>query len=159
MNIYFCFLDSSFACLEGRLHFIRNTGYYMIQIFIPQILIVVLSWVSFWLDLEATPARISLGVLTVLTMTTQSSGVRGSLPKVSYVKAIDIWMATCLVFVFASLLEFAYINVTTRRHYKLQTVVQPGKSDTNLVSIIHCVIICIIVNRVDIFLLRSTVEY
>ncbi|KAK3099756.1 hypothetical protein FSP39_009158 [Pinctada imbricata] len=114
---------SKFACIEGKLLFSRNAGYYLIQIFIPSILIVVLSWVSFWLDLEATPARISLGVLTVLTMTTQSSGVRASLPRVSYVKAIDVWMAACLIFVFASLLEFAYINVMTRRHYKRESVI------------------------------------
>ena len=130
----FLLLEYSFSCLEGRLHFIRNTGYYMIQIFIPQILIVVLSWVSFWLDLEATPARISLGVLTVLTMTTQSSGVRGSLPRVSYVKAIDVWMATCLIFVFASLLEFAYISVVTRRHYKVKVLHSNENGHTDAVK-------------------------
>lgn len=104
-----------FACLQAELHLRRNRGYYIIQIFVPSILIVTLSWVSFWLDLDAIPARISLGVLTVLTMTTQSSGARESLPKVSYVKAIDVWMSVCLIFVFASLLEFAYVNVQSRR--------------------------------------------
>ena len=33
----------------------------------------------------------------MLTMITQSAGVRGSLPRVSYVKAVDVWMVTCLV--------------------------------------------------------------
>ena len=74
-----------------------------------------LSWVNFWLDCEAVPARISLGLLTVLTITTQSSGARADLPRVSYLKSIDIWMATCLIFVFAALLEFAYVNVLCRR--------------------------------------------
>ncbi len=50
--------------------FTRALGYYMIQIYLPSILIVVISWVSFWLNREATPARVSLGVTTVLTMTT-----------------------------------------------------------------------------------------
>ena len=47
-------------------------------------------------------------------MTTQSSGARADLPRVSYVKAIDVWMATCLSFVVAALIEFAYVNVLTR---------------------------------------------
>ena len=81
----------------------------------PSLLVVLLSWVNFWLDCEAVPARISLGLLTVLTMTTQSSGARADLPRVSYVKAIDIWMATCLTFVFAALVEFAYVNVLCRK--------------------------------------------
>ncbi|XP_059152854.1 glycine receptor subunit alpha-2-like [Physella acuta] len=105
----------SFSCVQGNFILARDVGYYIIQVYVPSVLIVILSWVSFWLDVEAIPARISLGVLTVLTMTTQSSGARASLPRVSYVKAIDVWMAACLFFVFASLLEFAYINVLARR--------------------------------------------
>jgi len=87
-----------------------------------------LSWVSFWIDVDATPARISLGVLTVLTMTTQSSGARSQLPRVSYVKAIDVWMATCLFFVFAALVEFAYANVLLRR----KPTSQSNNTDTEL---------------------------
>lgn len=57
-------------------------GYYLIQMYIPSLLIVILSWVSFWINMDAAPARVALGITTVLTMTTQSSGSRASLPKV-----------------------------------------------------------------------------
>lgn len=50
--------------------------------YIPSLLIVILSWVSFWINMDAAPARVGLGITTVLTMTTQSSGSRASLPKV-----------------------------------------------------------------------------
>jgi gamma-aminobutyric acid receptor subunit beta len=43
-------------------------------------------------------------------MTTISTGVRSSLPRISYVKAIDIYLVMCFVFVFAALLEYAAVN-------------------------------------------------
>ena len=58
------------------------------------------------------------GLLTVLTMTTQSTGSRSQLPRVSYIKAIDVWMSICLIFVFASLLEFAVVNVFSRKEIR-----------------------------------------
>ncbi|XP_016119755.1 glycine receptor subunit alpha-4-like, partial [Sinocyclocheilus grahami] len=105
-----------FTCIEVKFHLERQMGYYLIQMYIPSLLTVILSWVSFWINMDAAPARVGLGITTVLTMTTQSSGSRASLPKVSYVKAIDIWMAVCLLFVFAALLEYAAVNFVSRQH-------------------------------------------
>ncbi|XP_063258253.1 glycine receptor subunit alpha-3 isoform X3 [Prinia subflava] len=70
-----------FTCIEVRFHLERQMGYYLIQMYIPSLLIVILSWVSFWINMDAAPARVALGITTVLTMTTQSSGSRASLPK------------------------------------------------------------------------------
>ncbi|XP_041066871.1 glycine receptor subunit alpha-2 [Carcharodon carcharias] len=105
-----------FTCIEVKFLLERQMGYYLIQMYIPSLLIVILSWVSFWINMDAAPARVALGITTVLTMTTQSSGSRASLPKVSYVKAIDIWMAVCLLFVFSALLEYAAVNFVSRQH-------------------------------------------
>ncbi|XP_022320066.1 glycine receptor subunit alpha-3-like [Crassostrea virginica] len=103
------------SLLQAEFHLVRDIGYYMVQMYIPSMLIVMLSWISFWLNVNAVPGRISLGVLTVLTMTQQSSTVNATLPRVSYTKAIDIWMSMCLVFVFAALIEFAVANVLARK--------------------------------------------
>lgn len=45
-------------------------------------------------------------------MTTISTGVRSSLPRISYVKAIDIYLVMSFIFVFAALLEYAAVNYT-----------------------------------------------
>ena len=87
----------------------------MIQIYIPASLIVVISWVSFWLHRNATPARVALGVTTVLTMTTLMSSTNSQLPKISYIKSIDVYLGTCFVMVFASLLEYATVGFLGKR--------------------------------------------
>jgi Neurotransmitter-gated ion-channel transmembrane region len=88
----------------------------------------VLVWHS--VSEENTPLRLVFyeypGITTVLTMTTISTGVRSSLPRISYVKAIDIYLVMCFVFVFAALLEYAAVNYlywgtrTKRRKRKSQ---------------------------------------
>ncbi|KAI8495473.1 Gamma-aminobutyric acid receptor subunit beta-2 [Branchiostoma belcheri] len=88
----------------------RNIGYFMLQTYMPSVLIVILSWVSFWINPEATAARVALGITTVLTVTTINTSVRASLPKISYVKAIDLYLMGCFVFVFAALIEYAVVN-------------------------------------------------
>uniref|UniRef100_A0A5F9CT69 Gamma-aminobutyric acid receptor subunit gamma-2 n=1 Tax=Oryctolagus cuniculus TaxID=9986 RepID=A0A5F9CT69_RABIT len=59
----------------------RRMGYFTIQTYIPCTLIVVLSWVSFWINKDAVPARTSLGITTVLTMTTLSTIARKITPQ------------------------------------------------------------------------------
>ena len=112
----------NFTCLKVTFYLQQKYGYYVIQNFILNALIVVLSWVSFWINIDAVPARISLGVLTVLTMTTQCVGLWMSLPRVSYIKAIDIWMSVCVVFVFTAMLEFAYVNTLARYEIRKMTM-------------------------------------
>ncbi|XP_076059351.1 glutamate-gated chloride channel-like isoform X2 [Oratosquilla oratoria] len=103
-----------YSCLLVDLIFKREFSYYLIQYYIPCCMLVIVSWVSFWLDQNAVPARVALGVTTLLTMSTQISGINQSLPPVSYTKAIDVWTGVCLTFVFGALLEFALVNYASR---------------------------------------------
>lgn len=43
-------------------------------------------------------------------MTTINTHLRETLPKIPYVKAIDIYLMGCFVFVFLALLEYAFVN-------------------------------------------------
>ena len=43
---------------------------------------------SFWIKPEAVPARVTLGVTSLLTLSTQHANSQKSLPPVSYIKVI-----------------------------------------------------------------------
>ncbi|XP_025088017.1 LOW QUALITY PROTEIN: glycine receptor subunit alpha-2-like [Pomacea canaliculata] len=120
--------ESQFACIMATFMLKRHVGYFLVHMFLPSVLVVILSWVSFWIDSAATPRRITIGVMSILTMTTQSSGVQAILPRVSYIKAIDVWMSTCVAFVFAALLEYAYVNTLSRQEELFRRDVRDSNS-------------------------------
>ncbi|XP_032835645.1 glycine receptor subunit alpha-1-like isoform X2 [Petromyzon marinus] len=109
----------------------REIGFYVIQIYAPSSLIVVVSWLSSWMKTQAMVARVALGITTVLTMTTQISGSRFSLPKLSYITAMDIWMTTCLVFVFSALLESVLVAVLEQRDGKAVVAAAAAKQQVS----------------------------
>jgi hypothetical protein len=88
---------------------------FFFQVYVPSSLIVVMSWVSFWLNRGAAPARVGLGVTTVLTMTTLMGSVNSALPNISYMKSIDIYLGTCFFMVFGALIEYACVGYTEKR--------------------------------------------
>lgn len=109
-----------FPRLSLHFHLRRNRGVYIIQSYMPSVLLVAMSWVSFWISQAAVPARVSLGITTVLTMTTLMVSARSSLPRASAIKALDVYFWICYVFVFAALVEyaFAHFNADYRKKRK-----------------------------------------
>ncbi|XP_077489201.1 glycine receptor subunit alphaZ1-like [Amblyomma americanum] len=101
------FLGENYTHLLANFTFERRLTASIVNTYIPSGLVVVLSWLSFWLDVHAVQGRITLGVTAILTLTTQVVQSRTALPPVDYVKAVDIWLFACLISVFASLLEYA----------------------------------------------------
>jgi len=74
----------------------RNIGYFILQTYMPSILITILSWVSFWINYDASAARVALGITTVLTMTTINTHLRETLPRNTKTKQPMRYMSMAL---------------------------------------------------------------
>ncbi|KAI1722739.1 neurotransmitter-gated ion-channel ligand binding domain-containing protein [Ditylenchus destructor] len=105
------------SCATAEFIVDRMLMHHIIQSFLPSSLIVMISWFSFWLDVESVPGRVSLSITTLLTLATQNSAERMTLPQSSYVKASDVFGGVCMAFVFSTMIEFTVVNYCTRRKH------------------------------------------
>jgi len=107
----------SFASLKAVFTFRRRTESFISSIFVPAIVLVVLSWCCFFIPPTAVPARIALSITTILTSILLKGNVNRDMPKVSYMKAVDYFLLTSFAFIFAALIEFI-IALNTNPEFK-----------------------------------------
>ncbi|CAI4231287.1 unnamed protein product [Auanema sp. JU1783] len=100
--------------LHVTLMFRRRFIWYFMQAYLPTYLTIFISWISFSLGPKAIPARTMLCVNALLAMIFQFGNIMRNLPRVSYIKAIDVWMLVSMTFIFCSLLELAIIGFKVR---------------------------------------------
>ncbi|XP_023347650.1 gamma-aminobutyric acid receptor alpha-like, partial [Eurytemora carolleeae] len=106
--------DGLHSTLLVHFHLHRHMGDFVIQVYGPCILLVVISWVSFWLNREATSDRISLGITTVLTMTFLGLEARKDLPKVPYPTALDYFVFISFLYIFFTVIQFGIVHHFTK---------------------------------------------
>ncbi|VDN08562.1 unnamed protein product [Thelazia callipaeda] len=123
--------------------FRRRYGFYILQAYVPTYLTIIVSWVGFCMEPKALPARTTVGVSSLLALTFQFGNILKNLPRVSYIKAMDVWMAFwkqskneqffndlkvetknrsimstrisgCITFVFGTMVELAFVCYITR---------------------------------------------
>ena len=64
------------------------------------------------MEYEISEARVTLPIAEILTLATFQQVVLDGLPRVSYVKAIDIWTLLCYFFILGTLIEYALALVS-----------------------------------------------
>ena len=107
-----------FAGLTATIRFRRRSMYYIFQMYIPCICVVILSWVSFWVDETDGSDRVGLGIATVLTISFMQGALNDNVPRVSYLKSVDYFLLGSFVFVFMTLIEYVLVLRQTRKEKK-----------------------------------------
>lgn len=76
------FLLGNWSGIKATFTFERMSSYFFIHVYGPCALIVIISWISFLLPRSSPPARVTLGVTSVLTVVTILNMLNNSMPKV-----------------------------------------------------------------------------
>lgn len=79
----------SFSKFEFHIHATRDSGYYMLKVVVPLIMIVVLSWAIFWMPGEPASVRLERGFVGLLTVVAFHQIVSQYLPRIGYMTFMD----------------------------------------------------------------------
>ncbi|MEG4321785.1 MULTISPECIES: hypothetical protein [unclassified Microcoleus] len=106
----------------------RNYQYYIFKVFIPLLLITLISWTTFWMNPNSVFAtQMSVGLTSTLTAITFNFTVANALPRVPYMTLMDTYILISYLFFFLSIIA----NVSL--HYWLTHSKQPE----NVLGMLH----------------------
>jgi hypothetical protein len=81
----------------------RNSQYYMLTMFLPVSMIVLMSWFVFWLPPDVIPSRVGISTASIFSLIAFSLSIRMGLPRVSYLTHADTFLIACTLLVILAL--------------------------------------------------------
>ncbi|XP_011187055.2 pH-sensitive chloride channel 2 [Zeugodacus cucurbitae] len=115
-DLRYTLLGGNYSSISFTVYLTRDSLFYTFDYFLPSIMLVCISWVSFWLQADQTPARTLLGTSTMLSLFTLTSYYEKKYEGKSHAEFFEIWFFGCTFFIFGSLMEFAFVNTIWRRN-------------------------------------------
>ncbi len=93
----------------------RRYNFYLWKVFLPLLLMVLLSWSVFWVEARDLSNQVQIAVTTILTVIAFAFAISATMPRVPYLTYIDAFFLTCYVFVFLAIVELMAVHLAHRR--------------------------------------------
>ncbi|CAB4059117.1 unnamed protein product [Lepeophtheirus salmonis] len=113
-----------------KITFRRKPEVYIFDYYIPSGIFVVVSWVSLVIPPDAPPGRIALIITTFLVLVNIANSVFSKSPRAHSINPIQVWILSCIVFVFITVLEYAVVLFIIRRQRKYVLDLKKKKQKT-----------------------------
>ncbi len=124
----------------------RRYGFYLWKVFLPLLLMVIVSWSVFWFDPSEASSQVTIAVTTILTIIAFALAISLTLPRVPYLTFADGFFLTCYIFAFVTMVEVTVVHITYRNERHILTakirrtarwLVPTAFLVTNLIVIMH----------------------
>ena len=109
-------VDRHLVRLDVVLDAKRLTGYYTWQQLVPLLLVVMMTWVVFWIPQEFVPPRVGLAATSMLTLIAYRFAMSSVLPPIAYLTRLDIFMIGSSILVFAGLATAVAVTHIAEQH-------------------------------------------
>jgi hypothetical protein len=92
----------------------RRYAFYLWKVFLPLLLMVVLSWAVFWIEARDLSNQVQIAITTILTVIAFAFAISSTMPRVPYLTYIDAFFLACYVFVFVAIVELMVVHLSHR---------------------------------------------
>ncbi|CAJ0959819.1 unnamed protein product, partial [Mesorhabditis belari] len=97
----------SYTRLYACFVFSRSAGYCYLQLIVPSVAIVVTAWLSLWRESESSFEDMITILMSIIFLLYSYNSV---MPRVSYIKAMDIYLGVCFSIAFLSLIKLSIMT-------------------------------------------------
>jgi hypothetical protein len=104
--------------VEFRVKVRRNPRSYILKFMVPLVLLVIISWITFWLSHEEfkTKDQLQSAVATLLIIVAYNIAINNFLPRTDYITYIDALLFTCFAFVVTAIATIVAIHLLQINH-------------------------------------------
>ncbi|XP_069949577.1 uncharacterized protein [Cherax quadricarinatus] len=129
--------DGEFSSVGIKVRFYRRYGFYLLTLYIPTTLLIVIAYASFFFNPEDFNSRITVALTALLVLASLFTQTSNSLPKTSYFKLVDVWLFFSIVIIFfvvmlQTLVDFAadknwFSCLSNKKSTKIQVLDKTGR--------------------------------
>jgi len=101
--------NSNYSMYALEIHMTRIVTQYLLNVYMPTGVFVIISWVSFIIPVEIIAARVVLLVTLTLVLINMFNKVTEGIPVARQETALEFWVCGCICLVFSALAEYAFI--------------------------------------------------
>lgn len=109
-------VDKYLVRLDMVLRAKRLTGYYTWQQLLPLFLVVMMTWVVFWIPQEHVAPRVGLAATAMLTLIAYRFAMSAVLPPIAYLTRLDVFIIGASILIYASLATTVAVSYIFSRH-------------------------------------------
>jgi len=118
--------SGTYAACGIQVRFQRKQMQFIVQVYLPSFMFVIVSWVSFLINPHVVPGRMGLLVTLFLVLINIFNSVREQAPISSRLNAIDLYLVVCIFLVFGALMEYAVILFMLKKRRKPFRTIDQG---------------------------------
>jgi len=94
----------------------RNFEYYILKIFLPIIIILLVAWSCFWVSPKELEARLTVSIVCLLSLIAYTFVIDKGIPKLSYLTIMDYGVLVAYIFSTIPTFESIYVRRVADKH-------------------------------------------